>query len=74
MQVNIFISRPVDTEAPRLLVLPYGPTAAVPRHLQGVVWDYVATTSTEDKLIGAASIAVEEGIARDGFALVAPTG
>ncbi|MFP9136030.1 hypothetical protein ACLI1C_02495 [Devosia sp. XGJD_8] len=74
MQVNVFISRPVDAEAPTLLVLPFGPTAALPRHLQGIVWDYLATTSTEDKLIGAAATAVEEGLARDGFALVAPTG
>jgi hypothetical protein len=48
--------------------------ASIPRHLQGADWVYFATTTTDDKLIGAAAETVEAGIARDGYALVSPTG
>lgn len=43
-------------------------------HLQGVNWTYLATTTSDDKLIGAQSIAVEEDIGRVGYALVMRTG
>lgn len=73
MQVNVLIARATEDEAPTLLVLPYGPQAAIPRHLQGLEWRHFATTMTDDKLIGAPTESVEQSIARDGYALVAPT-
>lgn len=75
MQVNVLISTPTGVEeAPSLLVLPYGPQAAIPRHLQGVAWRHFATTHVDDKLIGASSAKVQTCLARDGYALVSPTG
>lgn len=74
MQVNVFIAKANDGAARTLLVLPHGPMASIPRHLQGADWVYFATTTTDDKLIGAAAETVEAGIARDGYALVSPTG
>ena len=53
---------------------PTAPWPQYPRHLQGADWVYFATTTTDDKLIGAAAETVEAGIARDGYALVSPTG
>src|SRR5690606_6794370 len=75
MQVNVFISKPVGgNDLPTLVVLPYEPLAAVPRHLRGMEWDYLATTSPADKLIGATATAMGDGIARDGYVRVSPTG
>ena len=74
MQVNVFIAKTADEVAPTLLVLPYGPTAAIPRHLQGIEWRHFATTMTDDKLIGAQAEDVEDALSSHGYALVAPTG
>lgn len=74
MQVNVFVLKAGNDSPPTLLVLPYGPMAAIPPHLQGVNWTYLATTTSDDKLIGAQSIAVEEDIGRVGYALVMRTG
>ncbi|QDZ10504.1 hypothetical protein [Devosia ginsengisoli] len=76
MQVNVFISE-VDGAmggTPRLLILPAGPNATIPENLRSYEWTYFATTTTDDKLIGAATEIVEAGIARHGYALVSPTG
>ena len=75
MQVNVFISTPAAVdEVPSLLVLPYGPAAAIPRHLQGLEWRHLATTMSDDKLLGASAADVQQRIERDGYAVVAPTG
>ena len=39
MQVNVFVLKAGNDSPPTLLVLPYGPMAAIPRHLRGVNWD-----------------------------------
>lgn len=74
MQVTVFISDARKGEEPTLLVLPYGPEAAIPRHLRGLEWRHLAITSSGDKLLGAADTKVEAGIAEHGYALVKPTG
>lgn len=74
MQVNVFISETREGHPPMLLVLPYGPEAAIPSHLQGVEWRNLAVASTSDALLGASTSEVEEAIAEDGYALVNPTG
>lgn len=76
MQVNVFISEVDGTmgAAPRLLILPAGPNAAIPENLRSYEWTYFVTTTTDDKLIGAATEFVEAGITRHGYALVPPTG
>lgn len=74
MQVNVFISDAREGEAPTLLVLPYGPMAAIPRHLQGLEWRHLAITSPQDKLLGAAPEVIEAGIVENGYAVVRPTG
>lgn len=73
MQVNVFIAKAADDAPPTLLVLPYGPGAAIPPHLQRLEWRHFAIAMTDDKLIGAPAEAVEAGIARDGYVLVLPT-
>lgn len=73
MQVNLLIAKAAEDEAPTLLLLPYGPQAANPRHLQGLERRNFATNMTDDRLIGAPTESVEQSIARDGYALVAPT-
>lgn len=74
MQVNVFIANATHGGTKTLLVLPYGPLASIPRHLQGAEWSYFATTTTNDKLMGATAATVEEGIAQHGYALVSPAG
>ncbi|AVF02923.1 MULTISPECIES: hypothetical protein [Devosia] len=74
MQVNVFVSKASEGEEPALLILPYGPAAAIPPHLQGLEWRHLAITSPEDKLIGADTGEIEVSIAEHGYALVKPTG
>ena len=74
MQVNVLISDPVGNCPPALLVLPYGPTAAIPRHLQGMKWRHLAITAADDKLLGAPANQIEVAISQGGYALVHPTG
>lgn len=74
MQVNVLISEAVGKSPPALLVLPYGPLAAIPRHLQGMSWRHLAITGVDDKLLGASAAAIEASIAEAGYALVSPTG
>lgn len=73
MQVNVFISEvQPDGEPAAVLVLPYGPVAAIPTHLQDVVWRYFATTEADDKIIGLGREGVEAAIASDGYVLTVP--
>lgn len=74
MQVNVFISAPLEGEEPSLLVLPYGPEAAIPKHLQEMRWRHLAVTSPEDKLLGADATMIKDTIDDCGYALVKPTG
>jgi hypothetical protein len=74
MQVNVFISDVNQDKEPTLLVLPYGPLAAIPQHLQGIEWRHLAVTSPVDKLLGESAERIEEAIGKDGYALVSPTG
>lgn len=73
MQVNVFIS-PVDhTGLPtQMLVLPFGPEAAIPKHLQHVDWRYFASTVAGDSVIGAEKGEVEVALASDGYLLTRP--
>ncbi len=74
MQVNVLIARGGEEFAPELLVLPYGPMAAIPRHLQALDWRHLAVTMTDDKLLGAAGPRIRADIAQNEYAVVQPTG
>lgn len=74
MRVNVFIALDDGKMPHELLVLPYGPTAVIPTHLRHLDWQNLATTMTDDKLLGRASAEIDASIARDGYALVLPTG
>jgi hypothetical protein len=70
MQINLHISTSDETEAPTLLVLPYGATNAIPEHLQKLTWRHLATTTIDDALLGAYVDEVEVGLSDAGYALV----
>jgi hypothetical protein len=74
MQVNIFIARDDQRSPHALLVLPFGPMAAIPHELRHLDWEHFVTTMTDDKLLGASAKTIEAELARSGFALVQPTG
>lgn len=74
MQINVFIAKAANDAPPVLLVLPYAAKAVLPRHLKGANWAYLATTTTQDKSIGAPLATLEAGIAQHGYALVSPMG
>ena len=74
MRVNVFVATDDGKSPHDLLVLPYGPMAGIPAHLQHLDWRNLATTLTDDKLLGKGAAEIEAAIARDGYALVAPTG
>jgi hypothetical protein len=74
MQVNVLISEAVGQSPPALLILPYSPLAAIPRHLQGMTWRHLAITAVDDKLFGAPADQVEAAISEGGYALVHPAG
>jgi hypothetical protein len=57
-----------------MLVLPYGPQAAIPRHLQGLDWRHMAVTMADDRLLGATHWKIEADLIRQGYAVVNPTG
>jgi hypothetical protein len=71
MQVNVFISAVnQDGASPTIVVLPAGPQAAIPRHLQHLEWRYFATVESGDKITGAPAVEVETALARDGYLVV----
>ncbi len=71
MQVNVFISEvKQDGLAPTIVVLPSGPQAAIPKHLQHMEWRYFATVESGDKITGAPAGEVEAALARDGYMVV----
>lgn len=73
MQVNVFISEVTQDGAPTaMLVLPSGPEAAIPPHLQHVDWRYFATVDSKDEIICRATGDVDTALAADGFALTTP--
>jgi hypothetical protein len=73
MQVNVFVSEVrQDGEPTQMLVLPFGPEAAIPAHLQGTEWRYFATTEADDKIINLPQGEVEVAIAADGYLVVTP--
>lgn len=74
MQVNVFIARDDGKTPHSLLVLPFGPMAAIPKHLTELDWEHFVITRTDDKLLGASSSEIEAEIASNGYALVNPTG
>ena len=74
MQVNVFIGTIRESEEPTLLVLPYGPSSAIPKHLRGVEWRNLAVTSSSDSLLGASEEVITTAISESGYALVKPTG
>jgi hypothetical protein len=74
MQVNVFIKEIRVGEEPTLLVLPYGPSSAIPKHLRGIEWRNLAVTSSSDSLLGASDEAIRGAISLDGYAIVRPTG
>jgi hypothetical protein len=76
MQVVVFISKANGEKknlAPILLVLPNDPGAAIPKHLQPIDWNYFATVSVTDALLGASPEAVTADLERYGYSLVSPT-
>jgi hypothetical protein len=73
MQVNVFVSKVEQDGSPTsMLVLPISAEAAIPKHLQGVEWRYLATTDTADEVIGLGRQGVEAAIAADGYVLTSP--
>ena len=74
MQVNVLVSQAAGSFPPSLLVLPYGPLAAIPRHLQGLSWRHLAIMAADDKLLGAPVDQIETALLESGYALVRPTG
>ena len=73
MQVNVFLSEvKQDGQHTQMLVLPYGPLAAIPGHLLGIEWRYFATAESDDRLIGLAAGEVEIEIAAHGYVVVTP--
>ena len=70
MQLNILISNADEDETPTLLVLPFGVTNAVPKHLRTMTWRHLATTTLDDKLIGDHAGEVEVDLADVGYALI----
>ncbi|WIJ24014.1 hypothetical protein [Devosia sp. RR2S18] len=71
--MNVFIGHR-SGEQPELLVLPYGPMAAIPPHLQTLEWRHMATTGAGDRLLGATEDKIKAEIAISGYAVVRPTG
>ncbi|MBJ3784015.1 hypothetical protein [Devosia sediminis] len=68
MQVNVFISPPEHNGSPtQVLVLPAGPEASIPKHLQHIDWRYFATTVAGDSVIGADKGEVEVALASQGY-------
>lgn len=74
MHVNVFVGAIREGEEPTLLVLPYGPSASIPKHLRGVKWRDLAVTSSADSLLGASEEVITSAISESGYALVKPTG
>lgn len=74
MQVNVFISEINEGEEPTLLVLPYGPLAAIPTHIQGLEWRNLAVASSTDSLLGESEEVIKAAISEKGYALVKPVG
>lgn len=73
MRVNVFISEVQQNgTAAQMLVLPYGPEATIPAHLQHMGWRHLAVAEADDKIIGLTKGEVEAGLARDGYLMLAP--
>lgn len=71
MQVNVFVSEVRQDGGPtQMLVLPFGPEAAIPTHLQGIEWRYFATTEADDRIINVPPGEVEVALAADGYLVV----
>jgi hypothetical protein len=73
MQVNIFVSEVIqDGQPSTMLVLPVGPDAKIPKHLQNIEWRYLATTEADDRIIGMERGEVEVAISTDGYLVTKP--
>ncbi|ODT80486.1 MAG: hypothetical protein ABS76_16255 [Pelagibacterium sp. SCN 64-44] len=73
MQVNVFVSEVEQDGTPTaMLVLPFGPEAAIPEHLRKVKWRYFATADADDAIIGLGRRDVESALATDGYVLTTP--
>ncbi|MFD2646377.1 hypothetical protein ACFSX5_01055 [Devosia albogilva] len=73
MQVNVYVSElHQDGQPTQMLVLPFGPDAAIPAHLQNMQWRYFATTEVDDRIIGLTRGEVEVALHRDGYLIVTP--
>jgi hypothetical protein len=73
VQVNVFVSEVEHDGSPTaMLVLPFGPEAAIPEHLRKVDWRYLATAEADDALIGLGREGVEAALAADGYVLTTP--
>lgn len=73
MQVNVFIARNGESRQ-TLLVMPYGPVAAIPDHLQHQNWRSLATTTSDDVLLQGNHDTICEELRRYGFALLQQSG
>jgi hypothetical protein len=73
VQVNVYVSEVHQHGLPtQMLVLPFGPEAKIPVHLQDVQWRHFATTEADDQIIGLTRGAVEVALACDGYLLLSP--
>lgn len=74
MRVNVFVARNDGKTPHDLLVLPYGPLGGIPQYLMHLDWRNLATTMSDNKMLGRSAAAIEEDIALCGYALVPTTG
>lgn len=73
MQVNVFVSEVAQDGSPTtMLALPIDPFAAVPKHLRGTEWRYLATADAGDPVLGTPASEVEAAIVSHGYFVTTP--
>jgi hypothetical protein len=74
MKLNVFIANGSADQPVQLLVVPFGPGACIPKHLQNISWrDFATNADSTDALLGADAEKVRRDLERDGYALVHPS-
>ncbi|MHA6690611.1 hypothetical protein [Devosia sp. A449] len=71
--MNVFVAANDRKTPHELLVLPWGPLGGIPDHLQHLDWRNLATTMTDDKLLGNEAERIKAEIASKGYAIVRAT-
>lgn len=68
--MNVFVASDDGKVPHELLVLPWGPLGGITSHLKHLVWRNLATTMTDDKLLGNEAERIKAEIATKGYAIV----